>query len=128
MDAKTLERIFEPFFTTKPAGKGTGWAWPWCMALSNRIKAHIAVDSQVGVGTTFRLYFPGEANAAAALTAPESQVPSGCGQRILLLDDEPALTSALQRLLVRLNYQVATSNSPRETSAGASKIPRGLIW
>jgi len=123
MDAKTLERIFEPFFTTKPAGKGTGLGLAVVHGIVESHQGHIAVDSQVGVGTTFRLYFPGEANAAAALTAPESQVPSGCGQRILLLDDEPALTSALQRLLVRLNYQVATSNSAREAVGWCQQNP-----
>jgi len=115
MDAKTLERIFEPFFTTKPVGKGTGLGLAVVHGIVESHQGAITVESAVGEGTRFQLFFPGQARELSFPTAVENHVPSGRGQNILLLDDEPALTGALQRLLVRLNYRVSTSNNPRET-------------
>ncbi len=114
MDAETLERIFEPFFTTKPVGKGTGLGLAVVHGIVQSHNAIILVDSQPGCGTTFQLYFPGENRSSASTVALDNEVPQGGGEKILLLDDEPALTAALQRLLVRLNYQVTTSNHARE--------------
>jgi PAS domain S-box-containing protein len=114
MDTKTLERIFEPFFTTKPVGKGTGLGLAVVHGIVQSHKGLITVYSEVGRGTTFRLYFPGGTTKAVLPVAPDVKTPLGCGERILLLDDEPALTAALQRLLVRLNYRVTASNQARE--------------
>ena len=123
MDAKTLERIFEPFFTTKPPGKGTGLGLAVVHGIVQAHGGFIIVQSTVGCGTTFSLYFPGQMREASPAVAADCPPPSGDGERILLLDDEPALTSALQRLLVRLNYRVTTSNNPCETVARCGKSP-----
>ena len=123
MDAKTLERIFEPFFTTKPVGKGTGLGLAVVHGIVEAHHGAITVDSEVGRGTTFQLYFPGQAKEANSATTVDNDVPPGRGQNILLLDDEPALTGALQRLLVRLNYRVAVSNNPRETISLCQRNP-----
>ncbi len=117
MDAKTLARIFEPFFTTKPAGKGTGLG---LAVVHGIVKSHdgvITVESEPGQGTTFRIYFPAQ-NLQAALTdaAAEKNI-HGRGQKILLVDDEPALTASLSRLLERQNYQVVTHNHAAEAVA-----------
>jgi PAS domain S-box-containing protein len=111
MDAKTLERIYEPFFTTKPVGKGTGLGLSVVHGIMKSHEGVITVESQVGQGTTFRLYFPAQTQAeTVAGEAAANSHGRGHGQRILLLDDEPALTSVLQKTLRRLDYQVATSN------------------
>jgi PAS domain S-box-containing protein len=114
MDAQTLERIFEPFFTTKPVGKGTGLGLSVVHGIVQSHNGVILVDSQVGRGTVFRIYFPGRQSAAPPCERPLEQTPPGRGEQILVLDDEPALTSVLKRLLARLNYDVTVSNSPRE--------------
>jgi len=114
MDAKTLARIFEPFFTTKPVGKGTGLGLAVVHGIIQSHQGAITVESQPGEGTTFCLYFPAQAQDAVATESVSSQLPQGNGQKILLVDDEPALTSMFQRVLVRLNYQVVTCNHPRE--------------
>jgi PAS domain S-box-containing protein len=114
MDARTLERIYEPFFTTKAAGKGTGLG---LAVVHGIVLAHdgiITVESTVGIGTTFQIYFPAKASDAAASVAVAGEAPQGNGQGILLVDDEPALTGMFQRVLQRLNYQVTISNSPLE--------------
>ena len=123
MDVKTMERIFEPFFTTKPVGKGTGLGLSVVHGIVESHQGAISVDSMVGCGTTFRLYFPGQEDAATLKEAPNAEVPAGNGQHVLLLDDEPALTTALERLLIRLNYQVSISNSAREAINRFSQAP-----
>jgi PAS domain S-box-containing protein len=123
MDAKTLERIFEPFFTTKPVGKGTGLGLAVVHGIVQAHNGAITVESEVGRGSTFRLYFPGQQQLAVLPATRTLLAPFGAGQRILLLDDEPALTSSLQRLLVRLNYQVTTTNSARESLQWCRRDP-----
>ena len=117
IDAKTLERIFEPFFTTKPVGKGTGLGLAVVHGLVQAHDGTITVESQPGLGTTFRLYFPAKTEDAPAGDATAARLPGGRGQKILLVDDEPALTATFQRLLARLNYQVTSRNSAREAIA-----------
>jgi PAS domain S-box-containing protein len=114
MDAKTLERIFEPFFTTKPVGKGTGLGLAVVHGIVQSSGGLITVASEVGRGSTFRLYFPSQPDVIVAVAAPAPRAARGQNQRILLLDDEPSLTTMLKRLLTRLNYQVICSNSASE--------------
>jgi len=123
MDAKTMERIFEPFFTTKPVGKGTGLGLAVVHGIVQSHNGIITVDSECGRGTTFSLYFPGATKNTVSTAGPAHEVSHGNGEKILLLDDEPALTAALQRLLVRLNYQVTTSNNAREAIRWCEKNP-----
>ena len=123
MDAKTLERIFEPFFTTKPVGKGTGLGLAVVHGIVQSHGGVITVESTVGQGTTFQLYFPSQASGEVSPQPVNHPAPQGGGQRILLVDDEPALTGALKKLLTRLNYRVTTSNSPGEAIGWVRQNP-----
>jgi PAS domain S-box-containing protein len=114
MDARTLERIFEPFFTTKPVGKGTGLGLSVVHGIVQSHEGILTVTSQPGQGTTFYLYFPAKTQAAPAANAANGNLSRGHGQKILLVDDDPALTGMFQRLLCQLDYQVASYNSPSE--------------
>jgi len=114
MDAKILDHIFEPFFTTKPVGKGTGLGLAVVQGIVNSHNGAITVESQIGQGTTFNLYFPAIAQAETLGATDDKAVPRGHGQKILALDDEPALTSVLQKMLGRLDYQITTSNQASE--------------
>lgn len=111
MSAKTLERIFEPFFTTKPVGKGTGLGLAVVHGLVQAHDGVIKVESQLGSGTTFSLYFPGKPAPANSGNRAVDRPPDGARQTILVVDDEAALTVTLQRILSRLNYQVVTCDN-----------------
>ena len=113
MDAKTLERIFEPFFTTKPVGKGTGLGLSVVHGIVQSHHGVISVESRPEQGTIFHICFPGQQPVEALSRKPEGQVASGRGQKILLVDDETALTSMFQLLLKLLDYEVSSHNSAR---------------
>jgi signal transduction histidine kinase len=114
MDAQTMARIFEPFFTTKPVGKGTGLGLAVVHGIVQAHEGFIKVESQCGHGTKFYVYFPAQTPDTIPAEPATGNLPRGQGQAILLVDDEPTLTAAFQRLLERLNYQVTTSNNPRD--------------
>jgi PAS domain S-box-containing protein len=126
MDAKTMERMFEPFFTTKPVGKGTGLGLATVHGIVQAHEGAITVESQVGKGSTFRLYFPARVGAEPAPAHDTTIIHRGQGQRILVLDDEPALTSMLQKALHRMGYQAATSNQAGEAIGMLRENPAGF--
>jgi signal transduction histidine kinase/CheY-like chemotaxis protein len=94
--AEHLERIFEPFFTTKPVGKGTGLGLSVCQGIVAALGGTIAVDSEVGRGTVFRVVLPGlDAGAPADPTAADgAEVPR---RRVLVVEDDPEIGAAALR-------------------------------
>src|SRR6266478_6510753 len=100
MDAKTLERIFEPFFTTKEVGKGTGLGLATVYGILKQHQGWIEVDSEVNVGTTFKVYFPGMAQTAnqASGLPPVPEKIRGGKEAILLVEDEPALRALVREV------------------------------
>jgi ligand-binding sensor domain-containing protein/nitrogen-specific signal transduction histidine kinase/CheY-like chemotaxis protein len=97
-----LGRIFDPFFTTKPVGVGTGLGLALCQAFITAMGGRIEVESQVGKGTVFRVTLPaakGEAVRAARVV--ESKEGVSMRGRVLVVDDDPLVSSALRRTLAR---------------------------
>jgi signal transduction histidine kinase/sensor domain CHASE-containing protein/ActR/RegA family two-component response regulator len=107
-------RIFEPFFTTKPPGVGTGLGLPFCRGIIEGHGGSIRLDSQPGQGARFVVELPVETMPARASTP---QVPDATavaeGKAILVVDDEPGITSALAYLLSRDGYVVDTASNGR---------------
>ncbi|HET6488967.1 MAG TPA: PAS domain S-box protein [Syntrophales bacterium] len=100
-----IERIFDPFFTTKETGKGTGMGLAVVHGIAKSHGGAITVQSELGAGSTFTVYFPALEKAAAR---PEDQlepVARGTG-RILFVDDEETLASMGQIMLRKLGYEV----------------------
>jgi len=92
-------RIFDPFFTTKSAGEGTGLGLWICQGILSSLGGEIAVESEEGRGSLFRVTLPAvamEAPARTATPAPESEPHGG---RLLIIDDEPMILGALRRAL-----------------------------
>ena len=104
MDAGTLARMWEPFFTTKGVGRGTGLGLPTVRGLVTRAGGALLVESVPARGTTFSVYLPRAATPAAA-QAPERLAADGT-ERVLLVEDDPAVRDALQRTLERHGYAV----------------------
>src|SRR3990167_289312 len=108
MSKEVQEHIFEPFFTTKPQGKGTGLGLATAYGIVKQHSGYIAVESEPGEGTTFRLYFPRvEAPVEAAVTAAALEVLQG-SETILVVDDEPEILAVVRHSLESMGYTVLT--------------------
>ncbi|NOT26774.1 MAG: response regulator [Acidobacteria bacterium] len=106
MDAATRARIFEPFFTTKGPGKGTGLGLSTVYGIVKQSHGFIWVDSEVGQGTSFKIYLP-QVTAAAGADQPRPTVPSSSGtETILLVEDDAGLCRLATRFLEPAGYTV----------------------
>jgi PAS domain S-box-containing protein len=101
MPPDVLAKIFAPFFTTKGEGKGTGIGLSTVCDLVKTHNGFVEVESQVGVGSRFRVYLPAAVKSEA--------LPSGTGECILVMDDELALLEITKGLLESYNYHVLTA-------------------
>jgi two-component system, cell cycle sensor histidine kinase and response regulator CckA len=120
MDVITLNRIFEPFFTTKEVGKGTGLGLATVYGIIKQHHGWIEVESQVAVGTTFRIYLPASGRAAQRLAnhGLQTQKVRGGSETILVVEDEDALRDLVTEILHTYGYKVIAA----ETGARALKL------
>jgi CheY-like chemotaxis protein len=107
MTPEVQARLFEPFFTTKDLGKGTGLGLATVHGIVTRSGGSVTVDSEVGKGTSFMVYFP-RADGAAPVVAPPSPVAQGHAgtQTVLVVEDAEGLRELTKRLLERHGYVV----------------------
>ncbi|MCC7534980.1 MAG: response regulator [Deltaproteobacteria bacterium] len=112
MDEATRERIFEPFFTTKPAGHGTGLGLPMVFGAMKQLGGFVEVDSGVGRGSTFRLYFPSVEGAPEADTTTVRGPVSPRAGRVLLVEDDPAVARVIGSMLDGAGFASATHLRP----------------
>lgn len=109
---EVLPRIFEPFFTTKEVGKGTGLGLATVFGIVQQHGGWINVYSEVGRGTTFRVYLPRLASTSDTKFLRRSRGPiRGGTETILLVEDEPTLRATAVTTLSRLGYRVLEASS-----------------
>jgi PAS domain S-box-containing protein len=109
MDQETLGKVFEPFFTTKDVGKGTGLGLATVYGLVNQHHGFIHVYSEVGKGTTFKIYLP-LAGPSAAVVAEKSDGPVPTGtETILVAEDNDMLLKLTKHFLEFAGYTVLTA-------------------
>ncbi|HBA87585.1 MAG TPA: hybrid sensor histidine kinase/response regulator [Geobacter sp.] len=115
MDEETLSHIFEPFFTTKEVGAGTGLGLATVYGVVKQNEGSISVSSRPGIGTTFAIYLP-RRHGNAPPPAPEPcALPAARGKEtILLVEDEAAILSIVEMMLVRQGYRVLSAHTPGE--------------
>jgi two-component system cell cycle sensor histidine kinase/response regulator CckA len=107
MPLETQRRLFEPFFTTKEAGQGTGLGLSTTYGIVKQSKGYIWVYSEMGLGTTFKVYLPrAAAEAEVVVNAPAQVAAVTATEMVLLVEDEPAVRKLLKRLLDRSGYRV----------------------
>ncbi len=115
--AEALPHIFEPFFTTRaPLGHGLGLAQVY--GLVNQHNGHIAVETQVGKGTTFRLYWPAlQTPQPQPVASPSSEIVYGHGETLLIVEDDAIVRAALVDALDLLGYRVLEATNGQEALA-----------
>ena len=112
MSRELVSRIFEPFFTTKEAGKGTGFGLAVVYSIVKQHNGWITVESELGKGTTFRIYFPvmSRKRSAGARHRDERGAP-GRGEKILLVEDDPKVRDFTRTALAGHGYMVADAGN-----------------
>jgi signal transduction histidine kinase/CheY-like chemotaxis protein len=120
MSQETLTRAFEPFFSTKPASEGTGLGLAVVHGIMKSHDGTVTVDSELGRGTTFELFFP------AVGTRPHEPAGATRSPHVLYVDDDEALLVLTLRLLRRLGYRATGVTDPRAALAVLRNDPRAV--
>jgi PAS domain S-box-containing protein len=117
IDPSIKDRIFDPFFTTKERGEGTGMGLAVAHGIVKNLGGSISVSSELGKGSHFKIYMPSMSQEKKSEPEGELPIPKG-KERILFVDDEPALIEMGKQALERLGYRVTC----RISSIGALKL------
>jgi len=106
MDRATLQHIFEPFFTTKELGRGTGLGLAMVYGIVKQHGGHLTCHSEVGRGTTFRIYLPALEEETEPDVESSGPMPAFGTETVLLVDDEELVRELGERILTRSGYTV----------------------
>lgn len=108
MSKDTIQKAFEPFFTTKPIGQGTGLGLSMIYGFAQQSGGHVRIYSELGRGTTIKLYLPGtdEKISVGAPPVSEKRPPRGAGETILVVEDDTSVRMLVVDVLTDLGYQV----------------------
>jgi len=111
IDPKVMDRIFDPYYTSKEVGKGTGMGLSVIHGIVKRHGGGIRVESELGKGTLFEIYFPALDKTAEEEKEPEGEIKGG-SERILFVDDEESMVNLNRQRLERLGYDVRSTTKP----------------
>jgi PAS domain S-box-containing protein len=121
MPRDVIARAFEPFFTTKPKGEGTGLGLATVYGVVKQSGGDVQITSEPGVGTTFTVLLPVTDEVPIEMEELVVGLPSGCGETVLVVEDEPAIGEVARRILRRSGYEVLMTESPLDALELASR-------
>ena len=132
MTDEVRKRLFEAFFTTKPVGKGTGLGLVTCQTIVRQSGGYIEVSSEVGKGSTFKVYFPRieQTSLPAQESAPKPAPALRGTETILVVEDDPSLRHLAQGVLKAQGYQVLTAPNGQDALRVAREhqgVPISLV-
>jgi PAS domain S-box-containing protein len=105
MTPDVLAKAFDPFFTTKPIGEGTGLGLSMIYGFVKQCAGHVRIYSEVGVGSSVKLFFPRALAAAEDEEAATADVPLGRGETVLVVEDDPTVRLLMIDVLEELGYR-----------------------
>jgi signal transduction histidine kinase/DNA-binding response OmpR family regulator len=111
MAPEVIERVFEPFFTTKPEGKGTGLGLAQAYGFVKQTGGHIKIYSEVGHGTTIKLYLPRTRREADIFASNAGAPVEGGSEHILVVEDDEGVRAAVVDMLGDLGYRVSRADN-----------------
>ncbi len=114
MDVETMQHVFEPFFTTKELGRGTGLGLAMVYGIVKQHGGHITCHSEVGKGTTFKIYLPAIFGDQEDFAEPSGEMPASGTETVLFVDDEEFVREQGERILTRSGYKVLTAANGAE--------------
>ena len=124
MDEHVMAHLFEPFFTTKELHKGTGLGLATVYGIVHQTGGHIRVESEVGKGSTFRIYLPRREPEPSAVSAPVDHV-DGAQRRatVLLVEDEDSVRAMVRQILLNNSYTVLEARDGDEAVQVSARWP-----
>ncbi|MEI9929994.1 MAG: CHASE3 domain-containing protein [Rhizomicrobium sp.] len=117
MSAETISRAFEPFFTTKPEGRGTGLGLSQVYGFVKQSGGHIKIYSEIGQGTTVKLYLPRTRLPQESSGVLSVGTVRGGTERILVVEDDDAVRSAVVDMISELGYSVLKAENAEQALA-----------
>ncbi len=123
IDPKNQGRIFDPYFTTKGFGEGSGMGLAVVHGIVKSCKGEITVESDVGKGTTFNIYFPVTEEPVFVEPKRSEMIPKG-SEKIMLVDDEASIAAIGKEMLSRLGYQVKAGTDPLQALEAVKADPK----
>ena len=112
-----LDQIFDPFFTTKELGRGTGLGLSTVIGIVKSHEGFVSVESEIGHGTTLKVYLPAKIDARGPKENEPIAVPRGNGELLLIVDDEKLILQVARELLEEQGYHVLTAGDAPEALA-----------
>jgi PAS domain S-box-containing protein len=128
MPPEVLARVFEPFFTTKSPGAGTGLGLSMVYGFAKQSSGHVSIYSEVGHGTTVRIYLPKSKMEASAPTEPSVKTEhKNRGETILVVEDDADVRESVEIMLLRSGFKTVTVGTAEEALRVIHERPVALM-